>query len=70
MDNEKFVELVNKIFISGVAYGMAFQIKEDIKDYKIVDEETGKMLFDRNTIYELAISLYPEAFIPSSLKDK
>lgn len=51
---EKFANLINKIFISGVAYGIAYQTKKDIKEYEIVDEETNKLLFDEITVYKLA----------------
>lgn len=45
MNKDKFAELINEIFISGVAYGMAYQTKSDAEEYHIIDEETDKILF-------------------------
>ena len=59
-DNEKFVEMFNRIFKSGVAYGMALQMKDDAKDWNIIDEKTGKLLFEDYSAYELASVFYPE----------
>lgn len=41
MDKEKLAELLNEVFISGVAYGMARQAKVDAQEYHIVDEKTN-----------------------------
>lgn len=68
MDKDKFLKLINEIFISGVAYGMAYQIKSDAEEYQHIDEETGKILFYNFSVDELAISFYPDAIIPSALK--
>jgi hypothetical protein len=45
MNKDKFAELINEIFISGVAYGMAYQTKSDAEKYHIIDEKTDKILF-------------------------
>lgn len=45
MDKEKLAELLNEVFISGVAYGMTRQAKIDAQEYHIVDEKTNKILF-------------------------
>ncbi|MGN0005347.1 MAG: hypothetical protein ACI37Z_05195 [Candidatus Gastranaerophilaceae bacterium] len=68
MSEEKFAELVTDIFVSGVAYGMAHQVKADAEEYHITDE-TGKILYSNFSASDLAISFYPEAFIPSALKN-
>lgn len=70
MNKDKFAELINEIFISGVAYGMAYQAKSDAEEYHIVDEETDKILFSDFSVNDLAISFYPSAIIPSALKNK
>lgn len=69
MDKEKLAELLNKVFISGVAYGMARQTKVDAQEYHIVDEKTNKILFSDFSASDLAMSFYPEAIIPSALKN-
>lgn len=69
MDKEKLAEILNEVFISGVAYGMARQAKVDAQEYHIVDEETNKVLFSDFSASDLAISFYPEAIIPSALKN-
>lgn len=68
MDREKLAELLNEVFISGVAYGMARQTKVDAQEYHIVDERTNKILFSDFSASDLAMSFYPEAIIPSALK--
>lgn len=68
MDKEKFAELINEIFISGVAYGMAHQVKADAEEYHITDEN-GKVLYSDFTVSDLVMSFYPEAIIPSVLKN-
>lgn len=70
MNKDKFAKLINEIFISGVAYGMAHQVKSDAEEYYIVDEETDKILFSDYSVNDLAISFYPSAIIPSALKNK
>lgn len=70
MNKDKFAELINEIFISGVAYGMAYQAKSDTEEYHIVDEEKDKILFSDFSVNDLAISFYPSAIIPSALKNK
>lgn len=69
MDKEKLAELLNEVFISGVAYGMARQAKVDAQEYHIVDEKTNKVLFSDFSASDLAISFYPQAIIPSALKN-
>lgn len=69
MDREKLAELLNEVFISGVAYGMARQAKVDAQEYHIVDERTNKILFSDFSASDLAMSFYPEAIIPSVLKN-
>lgn len=70
MNKDKFAELINEIFISGVAYGMAHQAKADAEEYHIIDEKTNKILFSGFSAADLAISFYPSAIIPSALKNK
>lgn len=70
MNKDQFLKLIDEIFISGAAYGMAHQVKSDAEEYHIIDEETGKILFSDFSDYELAISFYPSAIIPSALKNK
>lgn len=69
MDKEKLAELLNEVFISGVAYGMARQAKADAQEYHIIDEEKNKILFSDFSASDLAICFYPEAIIPSALKN-
>ena len=69
MDREKLAELLNEVFISGVAYGMACQAKVDVQEYHIVNEEINKVLFSDFSASDLAISFYPQAIIPSVLKN-
>lgn len=69
MDKEKLAELLNEVFISGVAYGMARQAKVDAQEYHIVDEKTNKILFSDFSASDLAMSFYSEAIIPSALKN-
>lgn len=69
MDKEKLAELLNEMFISGMAYGMARQAKADAEEYQIIDKEKNKILYSDLSASDLAICFYPQAIIPSALKN-